>query len=193
MGRGRAKARTATVTSGAPVWGTAVRTSITSVSPSLQSPPPPPPPPPPSPRSPPARGALGGAGAAPGCAGEPVWTATVTPPVVRWEIAVKISQPSAGLLSPAVAAVERLQRRLARLAVTVTPSVGSWEIAARTSTRPAGLRRPAETGASLAPLSARPGSSSRATRELPSPPATVTLTALRSETAVQIMESSAKQ
>ena len=126
----------------------------------------------------------------PDCAGEPAWTATVTPPVVRWEIAVKTSQPSAGLPSPAVAAVARLQRRLA---VTVTPSVGCWEIAARTSTRPAGLSRPAGTAVSLAPLSARPDSSSPVTRELASPPATVTPTAPRSETAVQIMESSAKQ
>ena len=130
-----------------------------------------------------------------GCAGGPAWTATVTPPVRRWEIAVKISLKSASLLlSPAVVGVGRSLRRLS--SVTVTTSVASWEIAVTTTARPVSLNSPAEIGASLPPLSlSSPDSSSPVivSTELPSPRATVTLTVLRSETAVQIMKKSVKQ
>ena len=85
-----------------------------------------------------------------GCAGGPDWTATVTPPVRRWEIAVKISLKSAGLLlSPAVGGVDWSLTRL--ITVTVTPSVASWEIAVTTSARPVSLNKPAEIAVSLPP------------------------------------------
>ena len=127
------------------------------------------------------------------CAGGPDWTATVTPPVRRWEIAVKISLKSARLLlSPAVGGVDWSLTRL--ITVTVTPSVASWEIAVTTSARPVSLNKPAEIAVSLParPLSS-PDSSSPVTRDLPSPRVTVTRTAIRSETAVQIMKKSVKQ
>ena len=127
-----------------------------------------------------------------GCAGGPGWTATVTPPVRRWEIAVKISLKSARLL-PSLAA-GGVDRRLTRLiTATVTTSAASWEIAVRTSTRPASLSTPAERGVNLWPLPlSSPDSSSPVTRDLASPLASVTHTALRWETAVQTIKKSVK-